>query len=42
VSTSIDGVRTIVNGVPTLAGWMQYLESVSFFGACGAAAAATF
>jgi hypothetical protein len=42
VSASVDGVRTIVNGTPTLAGWLQYLESVLFFGACGAAAATTF
>jgi hypothetical protein len=41
-SASIDGVKTLVNGVPTLAGWLQYLESVAFFGVCGAAAATAF
>ncbi|MGN6229474.1 MAG: hypothetical protein ACTHNM_18760 [Dyella sp.] len=41
-SATVDGVPTLVNGAPTLAGWLQYLESVAFFGACGAAAATTF
>jgi hypothetical protein len=41
-SASIDGVRTLVNGIPTFAGWLQYLESAAFFGACGAAAATAF
>jgi hypothetical protein len=41
-SATIDGVRTLVNGVPTFAGWLQYLYSAAFFGACGAAAAAVF
>jgi hypothetical protein len=41
-SASVDGVPTLVNGIPTFAGWLQYLESVIFFGACGAAAATAF
>jgi hypothetical protein len=41
-SASFDGIRTMVNGVPTFAGWLQYLESVAFFGVCGAAAATAF
>ena len=41
-SATIDGVSTIVNGVPTIAGWLQYLESVASFGVCGAAAATAF
>jgi len=39
---SADGVDTMVNGVPTMAGWLQYLRGVSFFGACRLAAAAAF
>jgi hypothetical protein len=35
-SAVIDGVQTMIEGVPTLAGWLQYLEGVFFFGACGA------
>jgi hypothetical protein len=42
VSASVDGVQTIVNGVATLAGWLQYLESILLFAACGAAAATAF
>ena len=41
-SASVDGVPTLVNGIPTFAGWLQYLESVAFFGACGAVAGTTF
>jgi len=41
-SATIDGISTIVNGVPTFAGWVQYLESVVFMGVCGAAAATAF
>lgn len=39
---SADGFKTVVNGAPTMAGWLQYLGGVSFFGACGLAAAAAF
>jgi hypothetical protein len=41
-SANFDGVSTLVNGVPTLAGWLQYFQSIAFFGACGAAAATAF
>jgi hypothetical protein len=41
-SASFDGIATLVNGTPTFAGWLQYLESVAFFGACGAASATAF
>jgi hypothetical protein len=41
-SASVDGVPTLVNGMPTFAGWLQYLELASFFGICGAAGAAAF
>jgi hypothetical protein len=39
---SVNGVEMMVNGVPTMAGWLQYLKGVSFFGACGLVAAAAF
>jgi hypothetical protein len=41
-SATIDGVETMVNGIPTMAGWLQYLGGVSFFGACGLLAAMVF
>jgi len=41
-SASVDGIATLINGVPTFAGWLQYLESVTFFGGCGAVAASAF
>ena len=41
-SASVDGVQTMVNGVPTMAGWLQYVSGISFFGACGVAGAAAF
>jgi len=41
-SSSSDGVQTMVDGTPTLAGWMQYVGGLSFFGACGAVGALSF
>ena len=41
-SATIDGIPTLVNGIPTFAGWLQYLELVAFMGACGVASAAAF
>ena len=41
-SASINGVQTMINGVPTLAGWLQYLEGLSFMGACGIVGATAF
>ncbi|MBD9481830.1 hypothetical protein IB229_02520 [Pseudomonas sp. PDM14] len=37
-----NGVQTIINGVPTMAGWLQYFGGVLFFGVCGLTAAAAF
>lgn len=37
-----DGVQLIVDGVPTFAGWIQYLGGVALFGAFGTLAAAAF
>jgi hypothetical protein len=39
---SSNGVDTMVNGVPTIAGWLQYLGGTAFFGACGFVAALAF
>jgi len=41
-SSTVNGVQTMVDGVPTAAGWLQYLGGVSFFGACGVVGAAAF
>jgi hypothetical protein len=41
-TASFNGVSTIVEGVPTAAGWMQYFEGVLFFGACGALSGLAF
>lgn len=41
-SASVDGVTTMINGIPTMAGWLQYAYSVSFFGVCGAIGAFGF
>lgn len=39
---AVEGVKLVVDGVPTLAGWIDYLESVVLFGACGTLASAVF
>jgi hypothetical protein len=41
-SASVDGVQTMIDGVPTLAGWLQYASGVFFMGGCGAAGALAF
>lgn len=41
-SASVNGVQTMIDGVPTIAGWVQFIEGVSFFGACGLVAALAF
>lgn len=41
-SAMSDGVETLVNGVPTSAGWLQYLLSVACFGGLGAVSAFAF
>jgi hypothetical protein len=35
-SASVDGVTTIINGVPTLAGWLGYLKVLGMLGGLGA------
>jgi hypothetical protein len=39
---SSNGVETMVNGVPTVAGWLQFMVGAAFFGACGFVAATAF
>ncbi|WP_462157879.1 hypothetical protein [Pseudoalteromonas sp. GB56] len=41
-SASSNGTNTMINGVPTLAGWFDYLEAVLFFGVFGMASASIF
>ena len=41
-SATVDGVQTMIDGAPTLAGWMQYTWGVAFVGACGAVGALAF
>ena len=39
---SVSGVPTVVDGTPTLAGWISYAEFLALLGACGALAGLTF
>jgi hypothetical protein len=41
-SAVANGVQTMINGVPTMAGWLQFFAGAAFFGACGVAGAAGF
>jgi len=41
-TASFNGVQTMIDGVPTAAGWWQYMESVAFFGLCGALSGLAF
>lgn len=41
-SASTGGTPTVVNGVPTLAGWIEYVHSVGFIGLFGLAGGLTF
>jgi hypothetical protein len=41
-SASIDGTSTVVNGVPTLAGWIHYAHTVGVLGLFGLAGGLTF
>ena len=40
--SSVNGVETMVDGVPTIAGWFQFIEGVLFFGGLGFVAALAF
>ena len=41
-SASFNGVQTMIDGVPTAAGWLQYAQGVVFFAACGALSGLAF
>ncbi|MBY6213258.1 hypothetical protein KUV95_17050 [Microbulbifer agarilyticus] len=41
-SASSNGVQLVINGVPTMAGWLQYLQGILFFGIFGLLAALVF
>ena len=41
-SASFNGVQTMIDGVPTAAGWLQYAQGVVFFGALGALSGLAF
>ena len=41
-SASVNGVDTMINGVPTMAGWMHYLAAVGQFGVLGLLGALAF
>ncbi|MEM8492892.1 MAG: hypothetical protein AAF756_18915 [Pseudomonadota bacterium] len=40
--SSVNGVETMIDGVPTIAGWFQFIEGVLFFGGLGFVAALAF
>ena len=40
--SSANGVETMVDGAPTIAGWFQFIEGVLFFGGFGFVAALAF
>lgn len=42
VSGSVNGIATVVNGVPTTAGWVNYAKGVAFFGQFGAVGGLAF
>lgn len=41
-SASVNGVQTMIDGVPTMAGWFQFIQGVAFVGACGLVGALAF
>jgi len=41
-SSTVDGVQTMIDGIPTAAGWIQFTSAALFFGACGAVGALAF
>ncbi|MGO1078682.1 hypothetical protein [Inquilinus sp. CA228] len=41
-STRVNGVLVSVDGIPTLAGWLEFLRILGIFGALGAAGALAF
>jgi hypothetical protein len=41
-SAVLGGVQTMINGVPTIAGWLNFFAGVAFYGAFGVASAVGF
>ncbi|MBB3059921.1 hypothetical protein [Microbulbifer rhizosphaerae] len=41
-SASVNGVLTMIDGAPTMAGWFQFAQGVSFLGTCGLVGALAF
>jgi len=41
-SATINGVQTLVNGVPTMAGWLSYLQGAVIFGLLGLVSALVY
>lgn len=41
-STRVNGVLISVDGIPTMAGWLEFIRSLGMFGALGAAGALAF
>ena len=39
---TVNGIMAIIDRVPTVAGWLEYLGVIAIFGGCGALSAATF
>ncbi|GAB2530675.1 hypothetical protein GCM10008940_35230 [Microbulbifer agarilyticus] len=41
-NASVNGVVTMIDGTPTTAGWIQFIEGVTFLGGCGLVGALAF
>jgi len=41
-SASYNGIQTVIDGIPTLEGWLKFLYGTSLFGALGAVSAMAF
>lgn len=41
-NASVNGVVTMIDGTPTMAGWAQFIEGVTFLGVCGLVGALAF
>jgi hypothetical protein len=41
-SASANGIQTMIDGIPTMEGWLAYMHGISFFGICGMASALVF
>ncbi len=41
-SATVNGIQTMIDGIPTLAGWLQYAEGVGFLGGLGAVGGLAF